>query len=129
MVALYWFKPWESPAAALVSGVWLLAGWMAVSYSFLFPHFYISKAIRAEKYRQMAELQKILASYQARLEKLSEDELKKLSELISLYDRLAAARETSLDIQALSSFFTSLVLPTLSFLGGLVDIKKLVGLP
>ena len=42
IVMMYWFKPWESPAAALVSGVWLLVGLAAVSYSFLYPHYYLS---------------------------------------------------------------------------------------
>jgi len=129
MIGLYWFKPWESRVVALISGAWLVAGWVAVSHSFLYPHYYLSKAIRTEKYRQMANIQSVITSYRARLEELDEDDFKKLSELINVYERVAAARETSIDLQAFRNFATSLVIPTLSFLGGLVDVGKLLRLP
>lgn len=128
IVVMYWFRPWESPIAALISGIWLLLGLVAVSYSFLYPHYYLSKAIKAEKNRQLARFQGIITSYRDRLEDLDEDDFKKLSELIKLYDQLAAARETAIDMQALRSFLTSLVIPTLSFFGGLIDLDTLTGL-
>ena len=128
MIALYWFKPWESSLAALVSGAWLVTGWTAVSFAFLYPHYYLSRAIKAEKERQLANLQTTITQYQACLKEPSEGDFKKLSEFIALYDRLTKVRETSIDTQALRNFITSLVIPTMSFLGGLIDLGSFVDL-
>jgi hypothetical protein len=126
IIMMYWFRPWESPIAALISGIWLLLGLAAVSYSFLYPHYHLSKAIKAEKNRQIAGLQGIITSYRKHLENLGEDDFEKLSELVKLYEQLAAARETAIDMRALRSFLTSLVIPTLSFFGGLFDLDTLI---
>jgi hypothetical protein len=128
IIMMYWFRPWESPIAALISGIWLLLGLTAVSYSFLYPHYHLSKAIKAEKNRQMAGLQGIITSYRKHLENLGEDDFEKLSELVKLYEQLAAARETAIDMRALRRFLTSLVIPTLSFFGGLFDLDTLINL-
>lgn len=128
IVAMYWFRPWESPLAALVSGIWLVIGLAAVSYSFLYPHYYLSKAIRAEKRRQIALVQDVITSYRERIEQLSEDDFKKLSKLIKLYDRLVSARETAIKMEAFRSFLTSLAIPALSFFGGLINLGSLLHL-
>jgi hypothetical protein len=127
LIAMYWFKPWESPDAAIVSGIWLLIGLSAVSYSFLYPHYYLSKAIKAEKERQMLNLQAIISSFQSSITELSEEDLKRLAEFNKLYDQLSATRESAIDTRAFRGFLTSLAVPTLSFLGGLLDLGQIFG--
>jgi uncharacterized membrane protein YGL010W len=129
IVALYWFRPWESLLVATISAFWLVAGLVAVTYSFVYPYHYITRGIKDDKRRQMSHLQSIIAPFRSRLDQLNEHDYKKLDELLKLYDRIATAKDSTLDIPALSRFFTSLVVPTLSFVIGLIDWKKLLNLP
>lgn len=118
---LYLLKPWESSKTAWVAGIWLLIGITCLSYTFLYPHYYLNKAIKLEKKRQMENLQKIILTYQTRVENLDKSEFEDLFERIKLYDHLSTAKESAVDTQALLRFITSIIVPSLTYLGGFLS--------
>jgi hypothetical protein len=118
---LYLLKPWESSKTAWVAGIWLVIGIACLSYTFLYPHYYLNKAIKSEKKRQMENLQTIIRTYQTRVEGLNKSEFKDLFERIKLYDHLSAAKESAVDTQALLRFITSIIVPSLTYLGGFLS--------
>ncbi len=126
IVSLYWFKPWESMAVALISGIWLILGLLAVSYSFFYPHYYLNLAIKSEKERQLELIKNTISSYRSRIHESDESNFRNLSYYIELYERLLKVRESALDFSAFQGFITSLAVPTLSFLIGLLDLSSLV---
>ncbi|MBL7935228.1 MAG: hypothetical protein JNM51_05400 [Bacteroidia bacterium] len=125
IVALYWFRPWESILVASISGIWLIVGVISVSYSFFYPHYYLNLAIRNQKEKQVEAIRKILDVYYDRIHILVEKDFKKLNEYILIYERLLKTRESSINTPALQNYFTSIVIPTLSFLTGLIDLNAI----
>ena len=67
IIGMYWFRPWESAMSALISGIWLIIGLVAVSYGFFYPHFYLSAIISDEKHRQSHNIQRAIDSLLPRL--------------------------------------------------------------
>ncbi|MFY9553128.1 MAG: hypothetical protein WAV47_00260, partial [Blastocatellia bacterium] len=51
------------------------------------------------------------------LDALSEDDLKRFSEAVRLYQRLSGARETAVELKTVGSLIPSLAFPILSFFG------------
>ena len=126
IVSLYWFQPWESTLVATISGIWLIVGVIAVSYSFFYPHYYLNKAITSEKKKQLEIMKAILDDYHLRIKELDEDDFKKLNEYIQIYERLSKTRDSSIDTSAFRSYLTSVVLPTISFFTGLIDFQPII---
>ena len=54
---LFLLRPFESTKTAWVAGGWLVIGIAVLSYTFLFPHHYLTQVIRKEKKRQIEHLQ------------------------------------------------------------------------
>jgi hypothetical protein len=77
----------------------------------------------------MSDLQAVITSFRSRLDELNEDDCRRLDELLKLYDRIAAAKESTVDLSALGRLFTSLLVPTLSFFSGLIDWNSLLNGP
>lgn len=125
IIALYWFRPWESMLVVGISGAWLIVGVIAVSYSFFYPHFFLDSAIKAEKKKQLEAVKKILDDYYQRIDKLVEKDFRKLNEYILLYERISKTRESSINVSAFQNYLTSIAIPILSFLTGLVDLSSI----
>lgn len=122
ITGLYLLDPSRSPQTAALALSWLFIGLAAVIHSFVYPHYYLMQAIKAEKRHQMEEIQEIISNYKARLHDLNEDEFSRLAELIKMYEQLASARETAIDLRALSNFLPALAIPILSYFGkALID--------
>jgi hypothetical protein len=104
----------------VVASIWLLITLSVVLYSFFYPQYYLSKIIKAEKDTQMSNLQKKIKK--GPFGRASEEEIKKLNELIKVYEQLANSRESAIDMQALLRLFFSLAVPILSFIGISIQI-------
>lgn len=126
IISLYWLRPWESMLVATISGVWLIIGIIAVSYSFFYPHYHLNKAITLEKKKQLEIIKAILDDYYLRIKELKEDEFKRLNEYIQIYERLSTTRDSSIDTSAFRSYMTSVVIPTVSFFTGLIDFQPII---
>ena len=117
-IGIYSVRPWEAAPIAIASLVWLIVGLCTILYGFMFPQYYLYRAIATEKARQRESLQELVEAYRARIPELKEDERNQFSQLLDLTSRIAVARETAIDTKAAGSFVTSLVLPIASFLAG-----------
>ncbi|HZT58329.1 MAG TPA: hypothetical protein VFA21_06820 [Pyrinomonadaceae bacterium] len=120
MAGLFWPKPWKTSTTTVVASIWLLITLSVVLYSFFYPQYYLSKIIKAEKDTQMSNLQKKIKK--GPFGRASEEEIKKLNELIKVYEQLANSRESAIDMQALLRLFFSLAVPILSFIGISIQI-------
>lgn len=126
IISLYWFRPWESMLVSTISGIWLIVGVIAVSYSFFYPHYYLDTAIKSEKKKQLEIIKTILDDFYNRIDELEEKDFKKLNEYIQIYERLSKSKSSSIDTSALQSYMTSIIIPTISFLTGLVDVNSIL---
>ncbi|HEY2974122.1 MAG TPA: hypothetical protein VGJ48_16520 [Pyrinomonadaceae bacterium] len=124
MFGMLWLKPWESFSAAGIAGAVLVGTWAIVLYSFIYPHFQLGKILKAEQMEQMGQLQKIIDSKSLMPEHPSEDEIKKLNEMIKVYEQVASARASAIDTQAVLRLLFSLGIPMLSFLAVLIDLGR-----
>lgn len=122
----YWIRPWESMSAVLVGGAWLVFDLVTISYCFFYPHYNISLVIKAEKKVQLEQLQEAMSWYRAHLDELTEEDFKNLSELVKLYELVLGARDISINISSLGTYITSLFIPTLSFVGVVIDVTSLL---
>jgi hypothetical protein len=116
---LFLLRPFESTRTAWVAAGWLITGIVVLSYTFLFPHRYLTKVIRREKKRQIEHLQSLITSYEVRIEQLNADEYKRLLDHINLYNSLSGSRDNAIDIEAWVKYVSSLGIPILAFVGGL----------
>ena len=123
---MYWFKPWESPTALLISAIWLIIGLLFLTYSFLYPHYYLGKVVKNERTTQLIKIQKIISEYETRIFKLTDDDFKNLREYSVIYKQISKSKESSIDTNAIIGFVSTLIFPTLSFLGGIFNLKQLV---
>jgi hypothetical protein len=105
-----------------IGAAWLILGWGLVTYSFLFPHYCIAKAVRREKVTQLDNLEKAIKSYHHRISAPGVDDLQKLERLVSLRDRVFSARNWAIDLGSVRDYVASLILPFLSFLAGAFDL-------
>jgi hypothetical protein len=126
MFGLLWLKPWKSMRTAGFAGMGLVFTWTVVLYSFIYPHFQLGKALKAEKTDRMLDLQGAIESQRKALleENPSEDGIKKLNEMIKVYEQLASARASAIDTQAILRLFLSLGIPTLSFIAVLIELGR-----
>jgi hypothetical protein len=126
VLGLYFLGPQTSVRLMIIAAVWLLVGVFTVSYSLLYPRYYLQKAITAEKLRQMAELQSVIASYRNRIANISEAELKILSELGKVYDRVSDTKVNTMDVRVLVNLIPSIGIPLLTFILTLITLWKTI---
>jgi len=123
---VYNVRPWEALPIAITSALWLVVGLCTILYAFVFPQYYLYRAITSEKMKQREFLQNLVEAYRTRIQGSGEDERKHLLQLLDLTSHLAATRETAIDMKAAASFVTSLILPILSFLAGHLKVFEFI---
>ena len=123
---LFALHPWEAQPTFVVALAWLLAGWSAVTYSFVFPNYHIATAISREKQIQLEKLESVIRSYNARVGELSAKDLDKLQKLVELRDGVHKTRNWAIDPGAWREYISSLVLPFLSFVIGVADVPAVL---
>ncbi len=116
---LFLLRPFESTETAWVAGVWLVIGIVVLSYTFLFPHHYLTQVIKNEKRRQLEDMQRLIASYEARADQLTPAEYTRLLDHINLYNCLSGSRDNSIDVEAWFKYVSSIGIPIVAFIGGL----------
>lgn len=127
IVGLIWPRPWKSSIPAIVATIWLLVTLCVVLYSFIYPHYHLGRAIKAAKKKEMSKMQDLIAFKQEWvLDPGGEAEIKKLNEVVKVYDQLAASRDSAIDMRARLSFFFSLAIPILSFVGIIIRLGSIV---
>jgi len=123
---IFTFRPWQGQVTLWIAFAWLLAGWGAVTYSFIYPNYHLSKIISREKQMQLEKLEALIEPYHARLGELSEQELDRMQNMIELRDRIAKAKDTAVDLGAWRDYISSLVLPLASFVAGFIDFSSMM---
>lgn len=117
MLLMTFAQPWQSQSKLVPALVWLVLGWVAVTYCFIYPYVLLSKAIRQEKRRQMLRLECLIQDInnQINLETVSKEEFENLKRLIDLRDSMAKTKNTAMDTGAFRNYISSLILPLTSF--------------
>lgn len=117
MLLMSFVRPWQDQAKMLIGLTWLILGWGAVTYCFVFPFFKLSKAIRLEKQKQLKQLDKQIRSCvrQGEYGALSKDDLETLKKLIELRDFIFKTKNSPIDTVTLRNYISSLILPLASF--------------
>jgi len=124
--------PWNDRTTFWVAFCWLIFVWGVTTYTFVYPHYYIAKGIQLEKNHQCNRLDLIIKTYQAQIAELTTEQIEKMQKLIELREKISATKNSPLDLSKLTQYFTSLILPTTSFILGVIDIPilhKLLPLP
>lgn len=116
MLAL--LRPSAVELPPVVAIFWLSITLLVVSWGFLYPQWYLYKAISKERARQLDELEPNLNIFAGHVLGLKEEDRKQLLLLLDLNTRLFAARDTAIDLKAVGGFVSSLVLPILTFVAG-----------
>ena len=123
---LFALHPWEAQSTLIVAFAWLLGGWGAVTYSFVFPHYRVATAISREKQIQLEKLESVIQSYHTRIGDLSAEDLDKLQKMIKLRDEVHKTSNWAIDAGTWREYISSLILPLLSFVVGVVDLPTVL---
>lgn len=126
MILIFITNPWGDQITKAITFGWLVYIWSVSSYTFLFPHYFIYRGILEEKRFQFNRIDAIIKEYQLRLGYLSKDEIEKLQQFIELREKLSSAKNSPIDPSGWGQYLTSLIFPTLSFIGGAFDIKSII---
>lgn len=118
MIILFIINPWNNQLTFIIALSWLIFSWGLTSYTYLIPSKHISSAILREKQFQLDRLDNIIQKFDLRLGSLNENEMDRLTHLIDLREGISRSNSTALDLFSLSKYFTSLILPTISFVIG-----------
>lgn len=120
------FRPWTNFVAFRIALGWLILGWGVAGYSFLFPHYHISRIIAREKQLVMEELESVANPSHSGLKRLSKEKLEQLQISIALREQILKSRDSLIDFQAVRDFVGSLLLPSLTFILGFVDVRTVL---
>jgi hypothetical protein len=120
MILLFALHPWQAQLTLTIAAFWLLLGWGVVTYSFAYPHYYMAQAISKEKKIQVERLEHLITVRNTNLEGLTQEEFDKLKKMVELREIISKARNTAIDLNAWKSYLSSLVLPLLSFVIGVI---------
>lgn len=127
IIGLMWPRPWKSSMPAIVASIWLIITLTVVLYSFIYPHYHLGKAIKTTKKREISRMQALIDFSKDSLKQSEGDgEIKKLNELVKVYDQMANSRDSAIDMQATLRLFFSLAIPILSFIGILVQVGSII---
>lgn len=126
MLEIYLMGPFGSKTTTRVALWSLISGLLIVSYSFLYPHYFLTRIVRQEKWA-------VLEIMQAKINKLynghelpDSKNAAEIKALMELYDLAKQSSDSSLNFAVLRTYVTSLILPTASFIAGLINWKEIV---
>jgi hypothetical protein len=126
MLEIYQMGPSGSRTTLRLALMSLILGFLVISYSFIYPHVFLSRIIRQEKWS-------VLDMLQAKINLLySGDDLpdaktaKEIKALMELYNLAKLSSNSSLNVAGLRTYFSSLILPTASFFAGLINWKEIL---
>jgi hypothetical protein len=126
MMEIYLMGPFGSKTTMRVALCSLIFGLLIVSYSFLYPHYFLTRIVRREKWA-------VLEIMQAKINKLySEHDIPdsknatEIKALMELYDLAKQSSDSSLNFAVLRTYVSSLILPTASFIAGLINWNEIV---
>jgi hypothetical protein len=125
MILLFVLNPWGD-TTKWVALVWMIYIWGATSYIFFLPHYFLRKGIIFSKNLVLKELDSIICDYQSRIKSLKKSEWESFTEVISLREKVAATKNSPIKFGGWTQYITSLVLPTLSYIGGFVDVNSFI---
>lgn len=126
MLEIYLLGPSGSKITMRLALACLIFGILVISYSFLYPHLFLSKIIRQEKWA-------VLDTLQARINRLynshdlpDSNTACEIKALMDLYSLAKLSPDSSLNVAVLRTYFSSLILPTVSFIAGLINWHDLI---
>ncbi len=126
LLELYQLHPSGSYITTQITIWCLLFGLTLISYSFLYPHYFLSRIIRREKWA-------VLDSLQAKIDQLYRENnppdakfASEIKALIELYSLIKDSSSNSLNFGVWRIYFSSLILPTISFLSGIVNWRGII---
>ena len=118
MLLIFVLSPWQEQVGLVTALAWLLIGWGVATYSFAYPHFYLSKAISEAKQRQLHKLDDVIHTYDQRLSSLRAHEFERFQGLLDLRQKISDTRNSAIDFAAWRNYASSLFIPFLSFVAG-----------
>lgn len=118
MSLMLFIRPWQDQTTLFLALAWLILGWSAVTYCFIYPLTLLSAIVRKEKHRHLKKIEDLIRDRVGRadIEKLPKEEFEELKRLIDLRDAILKTRDIPIDTASFRSYITSLILPLTSFL-------------
>jgi hypothetical protein len=128
MILLFVIHPWGEIKTFWIAMGWLVIVWGVTTYSFVYPHYFISKGILFEKRIQLESLDNQIYRLTSKIGKnITLEEIGILEKYILLREKIYSANNSSIDIAAFRNYLTSLILPSVSFgIGAIETIKKII---
>jgi hypothetical protein len=103
----------------------VIAGWVPLIGIFVLHHSVLAQIITRAKWAMLYEIQAKIERLQAQADTLTVDILEQIEKLMDYHDRIAATRNSALNLRTSLSFVNSLLLPLLAFVLGNLD--KILG--
>jgi hypothetical protein len=125
MICLFILNPWGA-TTRWIALAWLVYVWGLASYIFIVPHYFLYKAIVVIKYRVFRQLDLIVNDYQAKIKDLNKNEWASFKEIISLREKVSASKNSPIELGGWTQYVTSLFLPTLSYVSGVLDLASVI---
>lgn len=126
MLEIYLMDPSGSKTTMRLALSCLIFGVLVISYSFLYPHLFLSRIVRQEKWA-------VLDTLQARINHLYDGHdlpdpktAGEIKALMDLYSLAKMSPDSSLNFAVLRTYFSSLILPMASFIAGLINWRDLI---
>lgn len=126
MLEIYLMGPSGSKTTMRLALLCLLFGVSIISYSFLYPHLFLSRIVRREKWAVLDNMQAKISSLYGGQNLPDPKVAGEIRELMDLYNLAKQSSDSSLNFAVLWTYFSSLILPMASFLAGLVNWRDLL---
>jgi hypothetical protein len=126
MLEIYLMGPSGSKTTMRLALLCLLFGVSVISYSFLYPHLFLSRIVRREKWAVLDTLQAKISSLYGGQDLPGPKIAGEIRELMDLYNLAKQSPDSSLNFAVLWTYFSSLILPMASFVAGLINWRDLL---
>jgi hypothetical protein len=126
MLEIYLMDPSGSRTTMRLALSCLLFGVLVISYSFLYPHLFLSRIVRQEKWAVLDTLQAKINHLYSGQDLPDPKTAGEIKALMDLYSLAKLSPDSSLNFAVLRTYFSSLILPIASFIAGLINWRDLI---
>jgi hypothetical protein len=124
LLMIFSISPWKTQYTNIIAFVWLVCGLFLVTRSFFLPHFHLSRSIMHERIEQIQVLDNLIDSYNSKFDNLKEDDFKRLKEVMAMREKLYLTKNSSISLNTIKDYVTSILLPLFSFAVGFLKILE-----
>jgi len=123
IILLFTASPWTNTQTIAVTIVWMLLGWGVTTYSFVYPNYYLSKPVARVRLQTLEILDNLIIQHHSNVQRNVITGNDALTQLIDLRDRVNKSRTSTINFLGIKDYFSSLLLPLLTFLIGLYQLQ------